>query len=65
MKKGGKMRIIRVEKVVVNIGVGDAGEKLIKAEKVLNMLTDRKPVRTISKTTNRDLGIREGMPIGC
>lgn len=63
--KGGKMRIIKVRKAVVNIGVGEAGEKLIKAEKVLNMLTKRKPVRTISRTTNRDLGIREGMPIGC
>lgn len=65
MKKGGKMRIISVQKAVVNIGVGEAGEKLIKAEKVLNMLTNRTPVRTISKTTNRDLGIRVGMPIGC
>lgn len=63
--KGGKMRIIKVRKAVVNIGVGEAGEKLIKAEKVLTMLTQRTPVRTISKTTNRDLGIREGMPIGC
>ena len=68
MKKGGasgKMRIIGVQKAVVNIGVGEAGEKLIKAEKVLNMLTNRTPVRTISRTTNRDLGIRKGMPIGC
>ncbi len=63
--KGGKMRIIKVQKAVVNIGVGEAGEKLIKAEKVLTMLTQRTPVRTISRTTNRDLGIREGMPIGC
>jgi large subunit ribosomal protein L5 len=65
MKKGGKMRIISIQKAVINIGVGEAGEKLIKAEKVLNMLTKRKPVRTISTTTNRDLGIRKGMPIGC
>jgi large subunit ribosomal protein L5 len=63
--KGGKMRIIKVQKAVVNIGVGEAGEKLQKAEKVLNMLTDRKPIRTISRTTNRDLGLRKGMPIGC
>ncbi len=64
-KSGGKMRIISIQKAVINIGVGEAGEKLIKAEKVLNMLTDRKSVRTISNTTNRDHGIRKGMPIGC
>jgi len=55
----------RVEKVVVNIGVGEAGEKLVKAEKVLEMVTHQKPLRTISRTTNKDLGIRWGMPIGC
>ena len=54
-----------VEKVVVNIGVGEAGERLVKAEKVLEMVTGQKPVETLSKTVNRDLGIREGMPLGC
>jgi len=61
----GKMRIIRVQKVIVNIGVGEAGENLEKAEKVLGMVTKRTPVRTLSKTTNREWGIRAGMPIGC
>ena len=61
----GKMRIIRIQKAVVNIGVGEAGENLEKAEKVLSMLTKRTPVRTNSKTTNREWGIRKGMPIGC
>ena len=55
----------RVEKIVVNIGVGEAGEKLAKAEKVLEMVTHQKPLRTLSKTTNKDLGLRWGMPIGC
>ena len=52
------MRDLHVEKVVVNIGVGEAGERLVKAEKVLEMVTGQKPVETISKTVNRDLGIR-------
>lgn len=65
MNKENPMRALLIDKVVVNIGVGEAGEKLMKAEKVLQMITGRKPVRTISKTTNRDLGIRKGMPIGC
>lgn len=59
------MREIRVEKVVVNIGVGEAGERLVKAQKVLEMVTGQKSVQTISKTVNRDLGIRVGMPLGC
>ena len=29
------------------------------------MVTKQKPVETLSKTVNRDLGIREGMPLGC
>ena len=59
-----EMRQIKLEKAVVNIGVGDAGERLLKAEKVLQMVTKRKPVRTLAKTTNRDFGIRRGMEIG-
>lgn len=59
------MRMIKVEKAVINMGVGEGGEKLIRAEKVMEMLTHRKSVRTISRTTNKDLGLREGMPIGC
>ena len=59
------MREIRVDKVVVNIGVGEAGERLVKAQKVLEMVTGQKSVQTISKTVNRDLGIRGGMPLGC
>ena len=59
------MRDLHVEKVVVNIGVGEAGERLVKAEKVLEMVTGQKPVETISKTVNRDLGIRQAMPLGC
>ena len=59
------MRDLHVEKVVGNIGVGEAGERLVKAEKVLEMVTGQKPVETISKTVNRDLGIRQGMPLGC
>jgi large subunit ribosomal protein L5 len=58
------MRQIRIEKVVANIGVGEAGDRLIKASQVLQMLTNRSPVQTISKTHNKDLGIRKGMPIG-
>ncbi|MFQ5908058.1 MAG: 50S ribosomal protein L5 [Thermoplasmata archaeon] len=58
------MREVRIEKVVVNIGVGEAGDKLLRAQKVLESLTGQKAVQTLSKGTNRDFGIRQGMPIG-
>lgn len=54
-----------IEKITVNIGVGEAGERLKKAETVINSITKQKPIQTISKTTNKDLGIRKGMPLGC
>lgn len=55
----------RIAKVTVNIGVGEAGEKLKKAESVLQSVTKQRPVQTISKTTNKDWAIRENMPLGC
>ncbi|MFA7622196.1 MAG: 50S ribosomal protein L5 [Candidatus Methanomethylophilaceae archaeon] len=58
------MRQPHVEKVVVNIGVGEAGDRLVKAQKVLTSITGQTSVQTISKTINRDLGIRKGMPLG-
>ena len=60
-----EMKKVRIGKVVLNIGVGEGGDKLKKAEKVLSLLSGKKPIRTISRTTNRDLGLRKGVPIGC
>ncbi|MFA6805574.1 MAG: 50S ribosomal protein L5 [Candidatus Methanomethylophilaceae archaeon] len=59
------MRDIHIDKVTVNIGVGEAGERLVKAQKVLDKVTGQKSVQTMSKHVNRDLGIRVGMPLGC
>jgi large subunit ribosomal protein L5 len=64
-KAGSVMRSLRVAKVNVNIGVGQAGERLDKAKEVLKTLTGATPVQTVSKTTVRDWAIRDGMPIGC
>ena len=55
----------KISKVTVNIGVGEAGEKLKKAETVLQSLTGQKPVQTLSKTTNKDWALRKRMAIGC
>lgn len=58
-------REIRIEKIVLNIGVGEAGEKLTRAQKVIELLTGRQSTQTISTVTNKDLSIRKGMPLGC
>ncbi len=58
------MREIRIEKVTVNIGVGESGERLEKAYKLLERLTGRKPVKTKAKVKVPKWGIRPGLPIG-
>ena len=55
----------KIAKITVNIGVGEAGEKLTKAETVLQNLTGQKPIQTLSKTTNKDWALRKLMAIGC
>jgi len=59
------MRRIHVDKVTVNIGVGESGQRLVNAEKVLELLTGQKPVRTYAKKTIQTFGIRKGEAIGC
>lgn len=65
MNPDNPMRRPHISKVTVNIGVGEGGEKLAKAEGVLQKLTEQKPVKTLAKITNPTFGIRKGLPIGC
>ncbi len=58
------MRDITLDKVVINIGVGQAGDRLNKAVKVIEMLTNHKPVLTTSKKTVREFNLRKGLTIG-
>lgn len=58
------MRRLRVAKVTVNIGVGQGGDRLEKAEKVLGALAGHKPVRTLARKSIRDWNVREKEPIG-
>ncbi|MCK9308586.1 MAG: 50S ribosomal protein L5, partial [Methanoculleus sp.] len=59
------MRDIYIDKVVVHMGVGESGERLVKAEDLVKKITGQKPVRTIAKRTQPAFGIRKGAPIGC
>jgi len=57
------MRSIRIEKVTLNLGCGDDKIKLEKATKLLEYLTERKPLVTKSKTRST-FGVPKGKPIG-
>jgi len=54
-----------LEKIVLNIGVGAGGEELEKAVTVLEQITGRTPVKTISKVNVKEFNLRKGRPIGC
>jgi len=55
----------RIEKITVNICVGEAGERLKKAEGVLESITGHSPIQTLSRTTSKEWALRKRMPIGC
>jgi large subunit ribosomal protein L5 len=59
------MEEVKIAKATVNIGVGESGERLARAEKLLSTITGQQPVRTYSKVTNPEFGIRKGQPIAC
>ena len=59
------MRNIYIDKVVVHMGVGESGEKLVKAENIIKTITGQTSIRTIAKKTQPAFSIRKGAPIGC
>ena len=61
------LEIPKLEKVVINMGVGEAVKDSKKIEAAVNELTaitGQKPVITKSKKANASFKLREGMPIG-
>jgi large subunit ribosomal protein L5 len=58
------MREIRIEKVVVNIGCGEAGEKLDKAKKMLEGLIKDHKIVTTHTHDRTTFGMAKGRPIG-
>ncbi|MCD6085337.1 MAG: 50S ribosomal protein L5 [Desulfurococcales archaeon] len=53
----------KIAKVTVNIGVGESGERLQKAAKVLKELTGQEPSTRYARRTIKEFGIRKGEPI--
>ncbi len=62
------MQIPRIEKIVINMGVGDAvanSKVLDDAVEELTIISGQKPVITKAKKSIANFKLREGMPIGC
>jgi large subunit ribosomal protein L5 len=62
------MQVPRLEKIVVNMGVGEAVQDSKKVEAAANDLTaitGQHPVITKAKRSIATFKLREGMPIGC
>ena len=62
------MEVPKLEKIVVNIGVGDAvhNSKLLEASlSELELITGQKPIATKAKKAIAGFKLREGQPIGC
>jgi len=58
------MQEARIDKVVVHIGVGESGIRLVNAETILTEITKQSPVRAIAKKTLPGFGIKKREPIG-
>ena len=62
------MQVPRVQKVVINMGLGEAIQNvkiLESAQKELGDITGQKPVVTKARKAIANFKLREGMPIGC
>ncbi len=57
-------REVLIDKVVINMGVGESGERHKKAIELLERLTGQKPVVTYAEKTIKNFGIRRGEAIG-
>lgn len=62
------MEVPKLEKIVINMGVGEAKENskvLESAVSDLTIIAGQKPVITKAKKSVANFKLREGMPIGC
>uniref|UniRef100_A0A7S3HY37 50S ribosomal protein L5 n=2 Tax=Choreotrichia TaxID=141411 RepID=A0A7S3HY37_9SPIT len=62
-KQDNKMRQIFVDKLILNLCTGESGDKLTKAAKVLEDLTEQKPVESKAKYSIRTFGIKRNEKI--
>merc|ERR1712022_99827 len=59
------MRKVLCDKLIINIAVGESGDRLTKAVRVLQQLSDQTPVESVARYTVRNFGIRRNERIAC
>ena len=62
------LEVPKLEKIVINMGVGEASQdkkKVQTAAEEMALIAGQKPVITKAKTSIAQFKLREGMPIGC
>tara|TARA_Y100000310_G_scaffold159627_1_gene159236 strand:- start:9022 stop:9528 length:507 start_codon:yes stop_codon:yes gene_type:complete len=60
-----KMKQIQIEKITLNIGTGEPGDRLEKAKLLLNHITNAKSVQTTTQKRIPTWGVRPGLQLGC
>ena len=58
------MKEIKLEKVVLNMGVGKSGDAIETAKKALDQISNKKSCNRSAKKAHRDWSVRKGEPIG-
>merc|ERR1712230_192277 len=58
-------RAVICDKLIINIAVGESGDRLTKAVRVLQQLSDQTPVENTARYTLRTFGIRRNEKIAC
>merc|ERR1719178_389793 len=65
MSDANAMKEIRVEKLILNCCVGESGDRLTRAARVLEQLTGQEPVFSKARYTVRSFSIRRNEKIAC